>query len=707
MGKYRRLLEDDVVEAKLRCSSKGFCFAIQDVEDSDDIYIRENHLSNAWNGDRVLVKIIREASRRRSPEGEVKVILERSNNSLLAIVKKTETGYRAVPLDDRLLFEIELLDDEEELAKAENFLVHVNVIRHPLAQHLTLGKVSKILGSDAEEAADTDIVCCKHDLKAEFSPELEEEASKLKALKMTKKLLANRLDLRSLRTFTIAEEPFSEDSSGMWQEQALTLEPQEGGTWQLGIHLADFTSYVPGDSPLDLEAKARGSAIYLGSLTIPLFPANVMDLACFEVKKDKLAISLLLNLDGEGHLTSFELQPSVIKVDHALTLSQIQNILNGEAKSPNKELTAKLEQLFLTLSPQLKSQRLQRGSFDIVTPTFNHLFVDDGRLGVVFQDQSLPVRALLKEVMILGGKAIGEHFKALDLPGIYCLQAEPETEELGDLIRLANNLSLDTSIDLEEEVIPQHYQHLTEEFNSNNNRGILHHLLRSTLKPIRYASHPGKHFGLAFEDSYMQCLSPGQRYGDLFIQRVISLLFEQGRDRRHSNVKQGVNIRSSECHGEIKWIVLPPTIHNQLQEELINLSLHLNEQEKIAADAEKDLLGLKKSEKMKACTGQVFQGLITGVQSYGFFVQIEEFLVEGLVHVSSLKDDWYEYRSRQACLVGRKSRTSYRLGDQVDVEVKNVDYYRQQIDLGAVKELEEGEEPEENNENTTEDQEET
>ncbi|MEO0948742.1 MAG: iron ABC transporter substrate-binding protein, partial [Cyanobacteria bacterium J06641_5] len=168
-GKYRRSALDAVVEAKLRCSSKGFCFAIQDIEDAEDIYVRESQLGSAWNGDRALVRVTKEASRRRSPEGEVVVILERSNPSLLAQVKHTsEHGYRAVPLDDRLLFELELKQDEDILKTAVDQLVHVEVRRYPLGHQPPLGEVTRVLGSDAEEAADIDIVCCKHDLPRTF-----------------------------------------------------------------------------------------------------------------------------------------------------------------------------------------------------------------------------------------------------------------------------------------------------------------------------------------------------------------------------------------------------------------------------------------------------------------------------------------------------------------------------------------------------------
>lgn len=163
-GRYRRIAEDGVVEGKLRCSSKGFCFAIQDVEGAEDVYIRESQLNNAWNGDRVLVRVTKEGSRRRSPEGEVRLILERANPTVLARVKKLEDGdFRAVPLDDRLLFELAVESNGFDLDDAIEKLVHVQIQRYPLGQNPPQGRVAQVLGTDTD-ASDIAIVCCKHDL---------------------------------------------------------------------------------------------------------------------------------------------------------------------------------------------------------------------------------------------------------------------------------------------------------------------------------------------------------------------------------------------------------------------------------------------------------------------------------------------------------------------------------------------------------------
>ncbi len=682
-GKYRRVGEDNIVEAKLRCSSKGFCFAIQDEEDAEDIYVRESHLSNAWNGDRVLVRIIKEGTRRRSPEGEVRLILERANPSLLAQVKKSNGDYLAIPLDDRLLFELALQQNgTDNLEKAVDHLVHVSVARYPIGEHPPLGTVTRILGSDAEEAADTDIVCCKHDLPQVFSEEALQAAEALSAFEATES--KKRQDLRGLLTFTCVEETL-DASNRVWIETAFTLEQTKSRRWQLGIHVSDVAHYIAPLSPLDKAARKRGTAVYLGEKILPLFPDAVAHCCRLVPGQDRLAISFLLTLDQNGQVAEFSLQPTIINVDRQLTYPQVQSLLSNldEIPTGEEELVEKLQQLFFTISPLVKAQRLQRGGFELNVEA-RSLFPDEGRVGTILTSEALPVRSMLTEVVVLAGKVAAEHLSALGVPCIYCTQPEPDWEELEDLLKLTANLGMEVSLSSEEEVTSQDYYQLTQAFSKSPAVRVLNFLLRSTLRPEKYSSHGAPHFGLAYQDCYAHCTSPGQRYADLWVQRVLKWVFAEGRDRRTKQTKTGVDIHSSTAHGNINWNVLPPNISEELEEQLHLLVNHLNDREKLADDAEKDLEGLKKAEKMKERTGQVFRGLITGVQSYGFFVEIEDLLVEGLVHVSSLKDDWYEYRSRHSCLVGRKNRIAYRLGDEVEVEVKSVDYYRQQIDLVTV-----------------------
>ncbi|MGA1409503.1 MAG: ribonuclease R family protein [Prochlorotrichaceae cyanobacterium] len=709
-GKYRKEGDLSYVEGRLRCSSKGFCFAIQDDEDAEDVYIRECHLHHAWNGDRVLAKVTKEGSRRRSPEGEVLLILERANTSVLARVKQTEEQeFRAVPLDDRLLFELELEGNETDLSPAIDHLVNVSVRRYPIAQKPPLGHVTQVLGSTAEAASDIDIVRCKHSLPTDFNPEVLAAAENLPG-RLRKTDQKNRVDLRAERVITIhVAHPRVEAEAESIIDNALSLTQSKEGDWKLGIHTADVAYYVPPESELDLEARRRGTTAYLGTTIIPLFPPSVVhDLCCLKPAEERLTVSLLVTLSPEGEVKEFELQPSMLQVDQALTYRQAQSLLDRDRESPLPEelepftdVVEILDHLML-LSDRLRQHRRQRGAFELNLP--EHLssdsnpavsqigsewfsrfsYNDEGSLGAMLVAQELPIRAALGEVMILANHLVAQHLSALSLPAIYRIHRPPEPIQAQELLKLVENLGIYLEIDSEDGVQSKDYQRLLEEFTQSSAERVLTYLLQETLRPAAYATAPGKHFGLAIDDAYTHFTCPSRRYTDLVLQRILHTLFDQGRDRRSVRSKESVNLRHSTCHDQVNWNVLPPEIHSELEEQVAGLVIHLSEREKLVLEAEEDLIGLKKAEFMKAHTGGIFHGLITGVQSYGFFVEIEDLLVEGLVHVSSLKDDWYEYRSRQQCLVGRKNRQQYRLGDRVEVEVKNVDYYRQQIDLGVV-----------------------
>lgn len=693
-GKYRRVFEDGVIEAKLRCSSKGFCFAIQEVEGAEDIYIRESHLSTAWNGDRVLVKMTKEGSRRRSPEGEVQLILERANQSLLARVKQTDTGLRAIPLDDRLLFELDLSDDND-LAQAIDHLVHVEIRRYPLGQYPPLGQVVQVLGSDAEAASDIDLVCCKHDLSRNFSTSVLEAAAEV--LQDQDEIdLEYRLDLRHLLTITIARQ-----GTNAVVENAFTLEKTKAGNWQLGVHITDVTNYVPPESPLDRDCLKRGSCVYLGETVLPLLPEAIEEACSLLPGNDRLAISVLLTFDATTRqLLEFEIQPSVIRVDYQLSEQQAQAILvtteQGNASKVDEVsgqnlptvVAEKLNQIS-ALSEAVKEQRQQRGSFELKLPRRQYPYYDEGLLGAVVQTASL-VESMLRELVLLANQVVAAHLQALVVPAIYRVQPAPDAEEVQEMIKLASNLGVELQLEQEEVVQPSDFKRFTNQFAQSSAEQVLTYLLQATLKPSAHSIKLEPHFGLALE-SYTRGNSPLRRYPDLLLQRILQAVFEQGRDRRTTRAKEHVNLRHSSCHGQITWNVLPPEVQVELEADLARVVVQLNDREKEVQDAEADRAGLQKAQLMKERIGEVFEGLITGVQSYGFFVEIEVpahngrlLQVEGLVHVSSLKDDWYEYRARQQALFGRKNRASYRLGDRVAVQVKSVDYYRQQIDLVTV-----------------------
>ena len=676
-GRYRRVSEDGLVEGKLRCSSKGFCFAIQDTEGAEDIYIRESRLSNAWNGDRVLVKITKDGVRRRSPEGEVRLITERTNPTLLAKVKTTDSGFRAIPLDDRLLFEIELTPDQNvpDLSEAIDKLIHLEMVRYPLGNHLPLGKIAQILGSNAESTADVDLVCCKYNLPRKFSDAVLTEAQNLP--NSLANSTENRLDLRSVLALEI---------SGA---APISISTDDQG-WHLSIHIPDICSYVEIGSNIDDAARQRLRSVSLGDTLIPMLP----EIALLQ-QPERLAMTVDMQLGHDGNLISFSIQPSFICVKTAISYQEAQTILSAESREDlNPDIKTLIDNI-QTVSQCIQNQRLN--AFRLILPQAQTQEPDEGNRGISVIPESIPVYGMVAEIMILVNQAIASHLAALSLPGIFCSHPAPDAGKIGDWLKLLECMGMTIPTASADQLQPQDYQELLAaiaQLPEVNSQEIIKYILLSLMRIEEYTVSPSSHFGLSLTDQpYIHAVAPQHRYGDLLVQRLLHLLFSEGRDRRSSRIKEGVDLHSSSCHGQVNWSVLPPDRERQLRSEIELVLPKLNQQEALFFKAQSDLESLRKAEYMQARTGENFFGIVTGVQSYGFFVEIESLLVEGLVHVSSLKDDWYEFpqtntrtRGRGATvLVGRRSGRQYSLGDRVEVQVKSVDYYRQQIDLLAVR----------------------
>ena len=682
-GRYRRIHEEGLVEGRLRCSSKGFCFAIQDVEDAEDIYVRESRLSNAWNGDRVLVRVTKDGVRRRSPEGEVRLILERSNPTLLSTVKLTDDSYRAVPLDDRLLFEVELLPDDEnpDLSVAEGKLVHLEMVRFSLGNHLPIGRILQVLGDDAESTNDIDLVCCKHNLPRRFSAKALTAAASLPR-GVRKADLKHRLDLRKTLTVRIGN------------AAAISIAQTETG-WDLGVHIPDVATYVTSGSPLDLEAQKRLRSFFLGDTILPMLPEmNVFN------QPEYLAMSVLIKLDHAGNMVSFEIQPSAILVRANLSYQRAQQILDGkdavDQDAPSQEIDKEVEELVHLIAKVGSLLQECSNAIRLVLPQAPSQEADEGVRGLTVVPFTLPIAGTVTEVMILANRAIASHLQSLAIPAIYLRQIAPDQGKIDDWLKLLESMGIAAQIENLEQIQITDLHGILQQLNQieqDASRDILKYLLLSMFKTNEHVLAPALHFGLGLiEQPYVHGVCPQNHYADLLIQRTLHTVFEEGRDRRSIRIKDGVNLRSSTSHGQVNWSVLPPDTERQLIEDLEAVLPKLNQADALYHRSISDLDGLRKAEFMRSHTGENFYGIITSVQSYGFFVEIESLLVEGLVHVSSLKDDWYEFplingkgRARASTLlVGRRSGRQYSLGDRVQVQVKGVDYYRQQIDLVAV-----------------------
>jgi ribonuclease R len=349
-------------------------------------------------------------------------------------------------------------------------------------------------------------------------------------------------------------------------ENAFSLEKTSEGHWQLGVHIADVAHYVtPELVALDREGLKRGSAVYLGDTVLPMLPNAVLECCALLPERDRNCISVLITIDAtSGQIVEFEIQPTVINVN--------QQLSENQALSFGDEVNSKLAQL-LALSELIRSQRLQRGSFELKLPPRLNYYKDEGMLGAVVvtakeNEQASPaLGSMVTEFVLLANQIVASHLQALGVPAIYRSQSAPDVEDVEEMIKLAGNLGAQLALG-DNSVTPVDFQKFLEQFSTLPSEQVLNYLLQATLKNATYSLQPQPHFGLALE-YYTRCTFPLRRYADLLIQRVLHTIFEQGRDRRTTRAKESVNLRHSSARGNISWNVLPTEIHQELSLRLV------------------------------------------------------------------------------------------------------------------------------------------
>ncbi|MFO8238656.1 MAG: RNB domain-containing ribonuclease, partial [Prochlorococcaceae cyanobacterium] len=693
----QRANNPELIPARLRCSSKGFCFALRE-DGGEDIYIREHQLNHAWNGDRVLVKVTREGGRRRSPEGGVQCILERQTPSLLAQIEQQPDRLLATPLDDRLLTSVELpASDAAHLDPDQQSVVEVVIDRYPVGQFSPQGHVARSLPVNGGEAADLELLLTKHRLN---SPPAAPRAS-LKALSAD-----GRQDLTA-QPALLPELWAGDAAPGL---PALALESHDQG-WVLWLHSPAVAERFAAAGSLDQWLRAQADALCLGRRWLPLLSPALAKAAAFSAGQEQAALSVALELDGDGRLQNYRFCRSWIKPLAGVDLAALTALAERKPKSRTtpaalKPLKGQLEQLeqLVTLSELLRARRLEAGSIELDLPLPPIDSLGDLRVPAPAPAHqgwllSLPAQhpaAILREAVLLAERALGEHLAALELPALFAHNPAPDSGDLNDVAKAA--LALEIPLELGEEGHASAAE-LAAAFAASSRSRSLQQQLRGVLQPVQLADSRGEHVlaGLAGEEAALAPWTcPTLHYADIWNQQLLVLLLCQGKDRPSPRHKTSVDLASPACHDAIDWPLLEPAclipLHQALEHGLVQ---RLNGKRRFLAELEADLLAMAQARQAEPLVGQVLPGVISGVQSYGFFVEVPPSNVEGLVHVSSLKDDWYEYRSRQNRLVGRKNRRTYMLGDAVEVEIQKVDALRHQIDLAVVQpEIEETDEQE-------------
>ncbi|QNI85103.1 exoribonuclease R [Synechococcus sp. PROS-7-1] len=714
-GDIQRCISDDLVEARLRCSSKGFCFAIRD-DGGDDIYIRDHQLNHAWNGDRVLVRITREGGRRRSPEGGVQCILERATTSLLAAVEQQEDKLVAIPLDDRILATIELPSEDAGHADtpADEAVAEVILDRYPVAQFLAQGHVSRALSLNGGPEADRDLMLTKANLHQRSSP----PRASLKAPAAKK-----RLDCTDQPALLLTGWSASDAVS----LPAVHVIPHEGGT-RLWIHAPAVAERLTPGNSLDQWLLDQAETICLGQQWLPLLSPALTKASAFRVGEIQDAVTLRLDFGPDREWKDWEFSLTKIRPVAEITNEHLAALEGRKPKSRAipaalkaiKEQISQLETLIFCAKNAHECEKaaglieldLPRPQLDTLGD-LNPLAPDGDATNWTEPLNPAAPESVMAVLLRTAHRVWNSHSQDLRLPAVLLSAPPADDSALTDVAKAA--IALDVPLELDEDGTPS-ADELAKAVAGCESSRVLNLQLRHALPDSVYrlsdaaattgslqtddnstdaetevassadvdqpASNDAETSGSVWAQSLAPWCCPTLHYADVLNQQVLCHLLNEGKDRPSVRHKDKVPIGRQGVGDQITWPLFTASQDQKLSELFRErIVQRLNTGRRQVSELRKDVVAMAQARSAEPMVNQEQTGVISGVQSYGFFVEIPPSMVEGLVHVSSLNDDWYEYRSRQNRLVGRRSRRVYQLGDQVKVKVLKVDVLRNQIDL--------------------------
>ena len=646
----------NLIVGRMSIHPRGFGFvqpdrAVDNV--TGDIYIAGSNLNQAMHADRVVARLERVTDR--GAEGRILRILERGSSTIVGRFESdgSSAGF-VVPFDRRLIMDVQIPAGEQGSAQSGD-MVSTEITRWPTAARGPLGRILEVLGDIDEPGVDTEIIIRKYNIPDEHSPQAIEEAKRLGTV-VTERHLAGRTDFRERLTVTIDGEHARDF------DDAITIERVENGSYLLGVHIADVAHYVPEGGALDEEAYDRATSVYFPERAVHMFPSELSTGLCsLNPNVDRLVQSCLMEIDSRGNVTRYDLHDGVIHSDARMTYTEVNAILTEHDPATTdkyRHLVPMFERM-RDLYEILNRRRRRRGSIDFDLKEPEVVLDDEGMVEEIIAAERNIAHRLIEEFMLVANETVAAHLDERDVPTLYRVHEEPDPLKIDEFEEFISTLgySLGKS---SSEVSPRDFQKLVERMRGTPEEKPIAFLMLRTMQKARYDASNLGHFGLAAE-SYTHFTSPIRRYPDLVVHRTL-------RESRHGQMTEDRK--------------------NELIEDLPEVARHTSERERRADDAERELVQWKKVRFMADKVGDEFEGYVTGVTAYGLYIELVEHFVEGLVHVSTMADDYYRFVERAHILRGENKGRVYRLGDRVHVQVVKVDMERRQVDLGLVEILE-------------------
>jgi len=644
-GKYTKGEAKRIV-GTYQAHARGFGFVAVEGED-DDIFISEDDTNGAFHGDQVEVTI-KSAPDGKRREGKVVRILSHGTTRLVGYFQKNKNFGFVVPDNQRFIKDV-FVPLERSKGAVTGHKVVVELTKYGGDNKKPEGKIVEIIGHVNDPGTDIMSIVKGYDLPIEFPEKVLNQAERV-AKDVSTADMAGRMDIRDWQMVTID----GEDAKDLDDAISLT---KEGENYKLGVHIADVTNYVQEKSALDREAYKRGTSVYLVDRVIPMLPHILSNGICsLNEGEDRLALSCIMTINDKGNVVDYKIAETVICVDRRMTYTSVKKILEEQDEEECKkyEEFVPMFQMMEKVAGILREKRKKRGSIDFDFPETKMVLDEQGKpIELKPYDRNVATK-IIEDFMLLANETVAEHYFWQEIPFVYRTHEQPDEEKIQKLAIFINNFGHSMHI-ANNAVRPKEIQKLLVKVEGTNEEALISRLALRSMKQAKYTPENTGHFGLA-TTYYCHFTSPIRRYPDLQIHRII---------------KEDLRGRMNENRREHYEKILP------------EVTKQCSERERLAEEAERETIKLKKVEYMEEHIGEVFEGVISSITKWGIYVELPN-TIEGLVHVTNMHDDHYDYIEERFEMVGEHTRKVYKLGQTVYIVATGTDRLQRTIDFEFV-----------------------
>lgn len=624
-------------------TAKGFGF-VRMEDEPEDIYIHESNTKGAMDGDKVQIELLLEKSGKRK-EGKVISIIEHGTDIVVGTFSKSK-NFGFVIADNQKLGTDIFIPKSADKGAVTGHKVVVKITDYGVNKKNPEGKVIEILGHVNDPGVDILSIIKGFGLPEEYPEKVMKQVEKIPD-EISSEDIGGRVDIRDWDTVTID----GEDAKDL--DDAITIS-KEGNLYKLGVHIADVSNYVTENSPLDEEALKRGTSVYLVDRVIPMLPHKLSNGICsLNEGVDRLALSCFMDIDEKGNVVSHRIAETVVNVTRRMSYTSVKKIIedNDADECAKYEELVPMFHLMEELAEILREKRRSRGSIDFDFPESKIILDNEGNPTDIKPYERNKATKIIEDFMLIANETVAEDYFWQELPFVYRTHEYPDNEKIEKLGIFINNFGYSIHIG-QDEIHPKELQKLMAKIEGTPEEALISRLTLRSMKQAKYTVQNDGHFGLATK-YYCHFTSPIRRYPDLQIHRIIK-----------ENLRHGITERR--------------TIHyNKI---LTEVASHSSAMERRADEAEREVEKLKKAEYMKQFIGQTFEGVISGITTWGIYVELPN-TVEGMIRVTNLKDDYYYYDEDSYTMVGETTKKTYKLGQKLKIQVESVDKILRTIDF--------------------------